>query len=342
MAHEILENDTMFSVRVKPWHGLGTILDDVPSIDEAIQQSGLDWKVEVWPSYISDRNGSLIEVPDTKAVVRTDKTIVLGNVGNRYEVYQNSDMWNFIDDFQKSTDCKLETAGSLRNGKKTWVLAKNSEVEYLSGDPVEEYFLFNNSFDGSSPIQVMFTNIRVVCNNTLQMAIKGANNVFKVRHTLQCQNTLNEVKKALGLRDKYQLKMMDSMRAMVKTQMNQAQIDNFLGNVIFPMPRQIVQEVDAVGKVISLQEASKKAITMRTNKIATLNDLIEGGAGANIQGVKGSVYGVFQALVEFADHEKQMKVGDKNLNEVRFESIFWGSGAAFKDTCFDECMKLAA
>ncbi len=343
MGHEILENDTMFSVREKPWHGLGTILNDTPTIDEAIQQSGLDWSVEVWPSYVRDNAGSLIEVQDSKAIVRTDKTIVLGTVGNRYEVYQNSDMWNFIDDFSKESGCKLETAGSLRNGRKTWVLAKNSDIEYLNNDPVEEYFLFNNSFDGTSPIQVMFTNIRVVCNNTLQMAIKGANNVFKVRHTLQCQNNLNEVKKALGIREKYQTKMMESMRGMVKRQLSQIQINDFLGNVIFPMPRQIIQDVGVSSdKVMTLKEVSKKAITMRTNKIELVNNLIESGAGTDIIGVKGSVYGVMQALVEFADHEKQLKVGEKDLNEVRFESIFWGSGASFKSDCFDECMKLAA
>ena len=341
MAHEIMEHDNMFSVREKPWHGLGVILENAPTIDVAIQESGLDWQVEVWPSFVQSPDGSLIEVPERNAVVRTDINKVIGSVGNRYTVYQNDEMWSFIEAFQDKTDCKLETAGSLRNGRNTWVLAKNQELEYLAGDPVEEYFVFRNSFDGSSPIMVMFTNIRVVCNNTMQMAIRGANNIFKVRHTINAQNNLDEVQKALGYREKYQVRMLESMKVMLAKNMTATDTTDFLENVIFPKARQVKQVVGADGKVNTVMEITKRAETMRSNRIEAVSNLVETGAGADIAGVRGTAYGMFQALVEYADHEKQIKVGERDRLEAKFENTFWGSGATFKTDCFKQVMAMA-
>ena len=342
MAHEIQEYDNMFSVRERPWHGLGVILENAPDIDTAIQESGLDWQVEVWPSYVKSPDGALIEVPERNAVVRTDINKVIGSVGNRYTVYQNDEMWSFIETFQAQTDCQLETAGSLRNGKNTWVLAKNQELEYLAGDPVEEYFLFRNSFDGSSPIMVMFTNIRVVCNNTMQMAIRGANNIFKVRHTINAQNALDQVQLALGYKEKYQVKMLESMKVMLAKSMTASDTTSFLEETIFPKPRQVKQLVGADGTVQTAMEISKRAETMRSNRINVVSELVESGAGTDIPGVKGTAYGLFQALVEYSDHEKQIKVGERVEEEARFENAFWGSGGNFKTDCFKQVMKMAA
>jgi len=347
MSHEIRENDNMFSVREKPWHGLGNVIPEAPSIDEAIIASGLDWTASLKSMKVpmQDDQGFTydLDVPDNFAIVRNDTQKVLGIVGNRYQVYQNSEMWAFIDEFQKQSGIKLETAGSLRNGRTTWVLAKNGTMEAISGDPIEEYFLFRNSFDGSSPISCMFTNIRVVCNNTLSAALKGTKNIFNVRHTASADGQIKEVQRALGIRSKYQAEVAKSFDTLAKYQMGSTDINNFLNEKIFPVKTGTVQTVGFGENVQPLFEISQRGETARTNKIDKVLELVETGAGTEISGVKGNAYGLYNALTEYADHEKSVRVTEgRNKAEVKFENAFFGTGSRFKMECFNELMKLAA
>jgi phage/plasmid-like protein (TIGR03299 family) len=339
MAHQIMQYDNMISVKERPWHGLGVILEDVPNIQEAKEKSGLIWTASIKPSYFEASPGEFVRVPGQNAVVRDDVPVVIGAVGDRYEIYQNDEMWRFIEAFQTETNCKIETAGSLRNGAIAWVLAKNGTVEYVTGDPVEEFFLFRNSFDGSSPIMTAFTNIRVVCSNTIALAIRNARNIFKVRHTASAESQLEEVHKALGIRENFKVKLDEAMDHLVTVPFGAKKTEQFLADVIFPIPQQIVQQG---GKVVDIKEASKKALTTRTNKINAVLNLIETGAGADIAGVKGTAYGLFQALTEWSDHERSIKVTqNRDRKEVLFENAFWGTGAQFKQDSFDALLKAA-
>ena len=336
MAHQIELHDQMFSVRQKPWHGLGNIIMDYPTIPEAIAASGLNWttslKEMVVPMDIQGHKFK-INVPNQFAIIRNDIHRVLGTVGNRYQIYQNSDMWQFIEEFQKQSGMKLETAGSLRNGQTTWVLAKNTCFEPLKGDPIEEYFLFKNSFDGCSPISCMFTNIRVVCNNTLTAALRDTKNIFNVRHTKSASEQIKEVQKALLLKTKYQHQIGDLFEKLTKIKMNTKKTESFVSEIIFP----------AFNTKKDNEELSQKAETRRKNKIEQIISLVDSGTGTNIPGVKGTAYGLFNALTEWSDHEKTMKVGeDRDEKEVRFENVFFGTGSKFKADCFNELIKLAA
>ena len=123
MAHGILENDTMFSVKEKPWHKLGTVVESAPSVKEAIKLAGLDWKVEQKPIYIND--GSMITTH--KAIVKENTSDVLGVVGSSYQPLQNVEAFNWFEPFVENELATLETAGSLFNGKKVWVLAKTKK-----------------------------------------------------------------------------------------------------------------------------------------------------------------------------------------------------------------------
>ncbi len=342
MAHEIMEHDKMMSVREVPWHGIGEILKDYPTITEAITASGLNWDVSI-ERMKAIMGNNLIEVPDNFAVIREDTKTVIGVVGNRYEPYQNSEMWGFIDNFQKQSGVKLETAGSLKNGRTTWVLAKNGSTEHIKNDKIDEFFLFRNSFDGSTPISVMFTNIRVVCNNTLTAAIKGARNIYNVRHTASAADQIKEVQKALALRSKYKSAVDVSFDLLVKYDMNATESENFLKEIIFPEPKGITQKIIKGEIVNKLGEATQRAHTTRNNNIADIMELIETGAGADIPGVRGTGYGMYNALTEWADHEKSIRVmHGRNEAEVRFENVFFGTASKFKAACFNEIMKQAA
>jgi phage/plasmid-like protein (TIGR03299 family) len=338
MAHEIMQNDSMFSVRETPWHGLGNVIQDYPSIHEAVTASGLNWTASL--NKMITESG--IIVPDHNAIVRDDTQQVLGIVGNRYQIYQNDEMWQFIDEFQKQSGIKLETAGSLRNGRTTWVLAKNGTIETISGDPIEEFFLFRNSFDGSSPISCMFTNIRVVCNNTLTAAIRGCNNIFNVRHTASTGGQIKEVQKALGVRSKYQEKVSEAFQVLANKKINESETQNILENIIF-FPKKKNQTVGENDEVLASEELSQKAETSRQNNIEAVLHMVESGSGANIPGVKGNLYGLWNAVTEWADHDKRIRVTEnRDENEVRFENAFFGTAAKFKAEAFTELMKIAA
>lgn len=329
----------MISVRERPWHGLGIVLEDYPNLEDAQKHSGLTWTAGIRPAYYEASPGDFQPIPGQNAVVRNDHNIVIGSVGDRYEIYQNDEMWRFIETFQKQTDCKIETAGSLRNGAITWVLAKNGIVEYINGDPMQEFFLFRNSFDGSTPIMSTFTNIRVVCNNTMSMAIKGARNIFKVRHTSSASDQLAEVQKALGIRSHFKAKMDEAMDYLVDTKMTERMMTDFVSDIVFPQPQEIIQQG---GKIVNITDAGKHAQTARNNKISAVLKLVENGAGTDIKGVKGTAYGLLQALTEWSDHERTIKVTTKRArNEVKFENVFWGTGAQFKQVVFDQLLKAA-
>jgi phage/plasmid-like protein (TIGR03299 family) len=342
MGSGILEDDNMMYVmrsqRDVPWHGFGNALTAAPTVEEAKVVSGTDWEAELVTMYILNGN-DVVDVPDKFAVKRMDTGKVIGVVGSRYQIYQNSVMWEFIKDFQIQSGIELETAGTLRNGATTWVLAKTKEtrMNYLNGDKIEEYFLFRNSFDGTTPIQVMFTMIRVVCNNTLSMAIKGAKNIFNVRHTSSAEEQVKQVQKALGLQYNYVTKADLVITSLVNAKLTATETVNILNDVIFPIPQKIIQTVGANNQPVhTLKEANQTALTIRKNKIDRVLELVETGAGTDIPGVKGTKWGLYNALTEFVDHDRTVKSGkNRTALEGRFENAPFGSGAAWKADALD-------
>lgn len=350
MAHEIMEDDNMFSVRERPWHGLGDVLDTVPSVDMA-RQHYLNWEAHLSPLQAvyevpGTNNVINVDVPGKQAVVREDTKRVIGVVGSRYTIYQNSQMWDFIDTFQKRTRCKLETAGSLRNGETVWVLTKGMEWEVINGDTIEEFFLIKNGFDGATPISVMNTDIRVVCNNTLSMALRGAGNIYNVRHVKSVDQYMDQVDKALGIRARYHDEVVSKMTDLSKIQLTDARMRELLEVDVFPVPMQTVQTVgvdtdaQADDAILTPVELTDRAKRMKAKKINKIMELVETGAGADIKGVRGTGYGLFQALVEWHDHERTVRPGNRDIKEAKFENAFF-NGVDFKQHTVDVLLKAA-
>ena len=183
--------ETMMYVREKPWHGLGTEVAEAPSSEDALRFAGLDWTVRQEPVF--NARGGII--PGYKSNVRDTDGNVLGIVGDRYKVVQNVDAFRFTDALIGG-DVRYETAGSLREGRQVWLLAKMPERK-IAGDPVEPYLCFTNSHDGSSGVKVCMTPVRVVCNNTLNLALHTAKRTWAMRHTESIQERLHEAKDCL-------------------------------------------------------------------------------------------------------------------------------------------------
>lgn len=164
--------ETMFSVRETPWHGLGRIVMDAPASREALELAGLDWQVESRNIY----SGTGAMIPGYRANVRSTDEAVLGVVSDRYRIVQNEEAFQFTDDLL-GEGVTYETAGSLQGGKKVWMLAKLPEKYIIAGDEVTPYLVFFNSHDGSSGVKVAMTPIRVVCQNTLNLALGTAKRI---------------------------------------------------------------------------------------------------------------------------------------------------------------------
>ncbi len=189
--------ETMMYVREKPWHGLGTMVEEAPTSADALRLAGLDWTVD--KKNIQVCGGAKID--NYKANVRSSDGAVLGVVTDRYRVVQNVEAFAFTDSLIDG-EVRYETAGSLQGGKKIWLLAKLPDTEIV-GDKTEPYLCFTNTHNGTGAIRVCMTPIRVVCNNTLNIALNGAKRAWSVRHTGDIQAKLHEARVCLDMANKY-------------------------------------------------------------------------------------------------------------------------------------------
>lgn len=189
--------ETMMYVRETPWHGLGTMVQEAPTSKEAIELAGLDWIVEGKPIFDSHGN----EIKGYKANVRNTDDSVLGVVSDKYKIVNNHEAFDFTDSLI-GEGVTYETAGSLRGGKTIWLLAKMPERDIV-GDKFDPYICFTNSHDGLGAIRVCMTPIRVVCNNTLNMALRSAKRSWSTRHMGDMNSKLAEARETLGLANEY-------------------------------------------------------------------------------------------------------------------------------------------
>lgn len=190
--------ESMFYTREKPWHGLGTKVDEAPTSKEALELAGLNWKVLQKPIYAS--SGTLIE--GYKANVRNTDQNVLGIVTDRYKVVQNDEAFKFTDDLL-GAGVRYETAGSLQDGKRIWLLAKLPQEYIIGGEQISQYLVFTNTHDGSGAIKVAVTPVRVVCSNTLNLALSTAKRSWSTIHTGDINGKMDEARETLQLANKY-------------------------------------------------------------------------------------------------------------------------------------------
>lgn len=189
--------ESMFYVRETPWHGLGTKVMQAPDAKNALKMAGLDWTVEQEPIYT---DGEYIE--GYKANIRSSDRKVLGVVTDRYKVVQNEEAFAFTDELL-GEGVRYETAGSLQEGRKVWMLARMPQEFVILGDRISPYLVFSNSHDGSGAIRVAVTPIRVVCNNTLNLALDTAKRSWSMIHTGDIKSKMEEARDTLFMADYY-------------------------------------------------------------------------------------------------------------------------------------------
>ena len=188
--------ETMFYTRTEPWHGLGTRVEEASTSEAALIYAGLDWEV--------------IQVPGYKVNLRDRDGAVLGIVSDRYRVVQNAEAFRFTDDLL-GEGVTYETAGSLNGGRKTWMLAKLPQRYIISGDEITPYLVVMNSHDGSSGIKVAMTPIRVVCQNTLNLALTSAKRIWTTKHTTNVMGRVHDLLSDIRLSDRIAKEFLDEM-----------------------------------------------------------------------------------------------------------------------------------
>lgn len=317
---EIINGEaSMFYCGEKPWHGLGTELEKPATSKEAIQAAKLDWQVEKQQLYLPNQEPA----HNTFATIRTDSNKILGIVGSSYTPLQNSEAFEFFDSIVGEGKAIYHTAGALLEGKVVWILAKlPGEIKVTNEDITEKYLLLSNSHDASSAVQIKFTPIRVLCNNTLSMAFADQQ-YLSVYHQRDVKTRLNDVPKLLNIITNRYTEIDKSLKLLAKYQMNDITLEKYLLNV-FPDP---VNRKDE--KLFEYQLEKAKA-----NR-EWAKYFFENGVGNNLSGVKGSLWAAFNGVTELIDHKITKQSQDRKLN-----TIWFGDGAVVKSKAYKAAVEL--
>lgn len=215
--------ESMFYVRTVPWHGIGTMVKEAPASEDALRLAGLDW--EVLQEDVFTLAGE--KITGYKANVRSTDRKVLGVVSDRYKIIQNTEAFAFTDALL-GNGVRYETAGSLQEGRKVWLLARMPREYIISGERISPYLVFSNSHDGSGAVKVAITPIRVVCNNTLNLALGTAKRSWSMIHTGDIKGKIQEAKDTLFMAETYMDSLGKEIENLRKIKMTDKQVKEYI------------------------------------------------------------------------------------------------------------------
>lgn len=315
MAHLI---DTMAYIGQTPWHGLGNILPPQQSLDIWLQAAGMNWTIEQSDVMFNVASDALHirPYPDSKVLYRSDTLEPLSVVSQRYKVVQPHEVLHFYQDLVEVGGFELETAGSLKGGKKLWALAKTGQdIKLKGGDAVKSYLLLATSCDGTLCTTAQFTSLRVVCNNTLQMALNDKIGAIKVPHSTQFNPV--SVKEALGL-------------GMANWDLFQRSIKNLSNRPVSP-----AEAIRFFSDLLNEPEGDDDNIVL-TRPAQKLHELYMGaGMGADLSSAQNTAWGLVNAVTEYVDHHRRARSQDHRL-----DSAWFGQGAQLKALALNQALTL--
>ena len=221
--------ETMFYTRVAPWHGLGIHVEEAINSEEALEKSGLDWTVTQSPIM----TGAHTPIPGYKANIRETDNRILGVVTDRYKIVQNHEAFAFVDNLL-GEGVRFETAGSLNNGKKVWMLAKLPNRYEMLEEQIEPYLVFSNSHDGNSSIRVACTPIRVVCQNTLNLALNTAKRIWSTVHVGNLASKMDAAHNTLQLAGRYMDNLGEEFNRLAEIQLSDTKVKEYI-EMLLPM-----------------------------------------------------------------------------------------------------------
>lgn len=288
MAHGITHNDTMFSVREKPWHGLGRVIESAPNAEEAIRLAGLNWEVLRFPVWaktcLSDENDGFIRSDTREALVREDTNTILGIVSQNYRIFQNQELFNFADDLI-GEEIKYDTGGSLFGGKRTFVSTKWQRRWSIVDDETELYLLLSNGHTGKDSFKVACTPVRVVCNNTLSLAIAGAKRCWSINHYRTIEGKFREARMTLRLASSYMENLVQYGESCAERQLTPESVEAFVDH-LFP-------------------NSAFTRSRARENREKSIRQFEICYDAPDIRKYRGTAWGLLNAVSDYAYHRKQ-------------------------------------
>ncbi len=275
--------ETMFSTREKPWHGLGTIVAEAPDSREALILAGLDWKVIQKKIYTGDRK----LIHGYRANVRDSDHQFLGVVSDRYRVVQNEDAFAFTDALL-GEGVRYETAGSLQSGRRVWMLAKLPNEYIILGEQISPYLVFSNTHDGSGAVKVAMTPVRVVCSNTLNLALHTTKRCWSAKHTTNIAGKLDKARETLLFAKTYMTALGAEFEELSRIQMPDRKV------------------MEAVKELLSMKD--DMTIQQKKNVRNLQEDLKRRYFDApDLQEVGRNAYRFVNAVSDFATHNRPLR-----------------------------------
>lgn len=342
MAHQIYYNEqtqrhSFFSVKEKPWHNLGQVVEDYPTSAAAIAHAGLDFEVEkrrlftpsssiVTQDFIT---AGRLDIPDYCSTVRTDNDTVLGVVGKDYHIVQNRDAFSFFDSIVGGDGIMYETAGALGNGEKIFITAKLPDyIRVGKDDLIEKYLFLTTSHDGSGSITAAFTPIRIVCANTLNAAMQSKSNTVRIRHTSNAKDRLEQAHKVMGISDTLSSSLEAVFNYWTKTRISDQEVKKLIQHAMAPS-----------------REVLKKLTEGRNEELsACFNNMVDSAFEYAMSHptqltdtTKGTVFGAYNAVTGYFQNVRKYKNDEAKVSSI----LMGGTGQLRGQTAFDLCLDFA-
>jgi phage/plasmid-like protein (TIGR03299 family) len=331
MAHEIdfttqAAGSAMFAYK-PAWHGFGTVVSEAQTSVDALRIAGLDWTVALTDLAAIMPDGSHQPIDTHRATMRTDTGKALGAVGLRYQPLQNRDAFAWMDEVVGEQLAIWETCGSLRGGKDVWMLAKlPGNLEVCDRDVLDKYVLITNNHAGTGAVRLFPTSVRVVCANTLRLAISEVDSNksdaglplgLKLFHTAgSLGKRVQKARELLGVIGKSHDEFAQAARSMLAKSLNTQQVSDYFG-----------------GLVENRSEKSRgKVLTAMWDRFAL---------PTNEGSFKSNVWTAYNAASEWADHELRVTGKGEKRMERKFRSCLFGSAHSFKERAWAAACEMA-
>lgn len=345
MAHNISYNEqsgqhSFFSVKQKAWHGLGQIVDQYPTSAEAIRFAGLDYTVEKRKLFTYDNENvaaneeveikiAEIEVPHFYATLRTDNEQVLGVVGKDYEIVQNIEAFSFFDSIVGGDGIQYETAGALGKGERIFITAKlPGYIKVGKEDLIEQYLFLTTSHDGYGSITVAFTPIRIVCNNTLNAALRNHSNAIKIRHTANAKDRLEQAHRVMGISNQLSLQLETVFNQWAKVRITDPQVKKLIQLALVPN-KEVLQNI--------ISGKDDETSTCFKNMCDSAYEYAMCSPSQQHETTKGTLFGAYNAVTGYFQNVRTYK-----NDEAKLKSMFFGGTGQLKaQAAFNACLDFA-
>lgn len=345
MAHNLnfnLQSNeySFFTVKEKAWHGLGQLLDFFPTSKEAIKFAHLDYTVEKRKLFTFNNQNHYgnpdidviipeLEVPNFYATVRTDTEQVLGVVGKDYAVVQNVDAFSFFDAIVEGDGIQYETAGAIGNGEKIFVTAKlPNYIRVGNDDLIEQYLFLTTSHDGYGSIMAAFTPVRIVCNNTLNAALRNHSNSIKIRHTANAKERLEQAHKVMGISNRLAEELETIFNRWTRVKVEDAELKKLIQLAMVPN-KEVLQHLNE-GREDELSTCYK-------NMIDTVYEYALTSPTQQVDTARGTLFGAYNAVTGYFQNIRKYKNEEAKLKSL----LFGGTGQLRTQTAFNLCADFA-